>query len=129
MAEGLKPAVGVHRQVAVKVEGAREHLRPALPALGEAEILHQHELGRREAVVHLGHGELGPGVGDPGLAVGILGRGNDLRKAREVVRGVDKPLARPGDQRERLDVQRAFTVAVRVLGGHDDRRGRPVGDS
>ena len=78
VAEALEPAVGVDRQVAVEVVRAGEHLLPRGAALGEAEVLHQHELGRREAVVHLGHRELVARVGDPGLRVGVLGRCADL---------------------------------------------------
>src|SRR5262245_21609192 len=37
--ERLEPAIRVHREVAVEVEGAVEHLLPALAALGEAEVL------------------------------------------------------------------------------------------
>src|SRR5688500_636667 len=51
MAERLEPAVGVHGQLALEVEGAREHLLPSGAAGGEAQIFHQHELGRGEAVV------------------------------------------------------------------------------
>ena len=74
VAEGLEPAVGVHREVAVEVEGAGLDLLPRRAPLAEAEVLHQHQLGGREAVVHLGHGQLGPRVGDAGLRVGVLRR-------------------------------------------------------
>ena len=46
VAEGLEAAVGVDRQVAVEVEGARLDLLPRRAALAEAEVLHQHQLGR-----------------------------------------------------------------------------------
>ena len=49
MAEGLQPAVGIHRQGAVEIKAAGQHVLPALPALGEPEVLHQHQLGRGEA--------------------------------------------------------------------------------
>ena len=58
VAEALQAAVGVHRQVALEVEGAVEHFLPGGAALGEAEVLVDEQLGRREAVVHLGHRDL-----------------------------------------------------------------------
>ena len=104
--EGLQPAVGVDRQVAVAVEGALEHLLPRRAALGETEVLHQHELGRREAVVHLRHGELRPGLGDARLLVGVGRRAHDLLEGCVVVGGVDRPGRRPGHEGERLHVER-----------------------
>src|SRR6187401_1967317 len=44
VAEGLQPAVRVHRQLALEVEGAVQHLLPRGAALREAEVLHQHQL-------------------------------------------------------------------------------------
>src|SRR5436853_284680 len=41
MAERLEAAVGVHRQLALEVEGACEYLLPRGAARGEAEVLHQ----------------------------------------------------------------------------------------
>src|SRR3989454_2659487 len=73
MAEGLEPAVGVHGQLAVKVEGAGEHLLPRGAARGEAEILHQDQLGPREAVVDLGHRERLPRIFDARLGIGVDG--------------------------------------------------------
>ena len=67
MAEGLEAAVGVDRQLAVEVEGAGQDFLPGHAPLGEAEVLHEDQLGGREAVVHLGHGQLGARVGDAGL--------------------------------------------------------------
>ena len=67
VAEALEPPVGVDRQLAVAVEGAGQHLFPCRAPGGEAQVLHEDQLGRGEAVVHLGHGQLGPGIGDPGL--------------------------------------------------------------
>src|SRR5918996_2658402 len=67
MAEGLQPAVGVDRQLAVEVEGAGQDVLPGGTPAGETEILHEHQLGRREAVVHLGHRQLLPRLLDAGL--------------------------------------------------------------
>src|SRR4051794_11744180 len=53
MPERLQPAVRVHRKVARQVERAGKHFLPRRPARAEPEVLHQHQLGRREAVVHL----------------------------------------------------------------------------
>src|SRR5438270_7254774 len=82
VAERLQPAVGVHRQLAVEVEDAGQHVLPGGAAAGEAEVLHQHQLGRREAVVHLGHRQLLPGLLDAGLGEGVGGRRADLREGR-----------------------------------------------
>ena len=68
VAEGLEAAVGVHRQVAGEVEGARLDLLPRRAPLAEPEVLHEHQLGGREAVVHLGHGQLGAGSVMPAWA-------------------------------------------------------------
>ena len=96
VAEGLEAAVGIDRQLAVAVERARQHLLPRRAPLGEAQVLHEDELGRREAVVHLGHGQLRPGVGDAGLGVGVGGRAYDLLEGRVVVlRGRWDPAAGP----------------------------------
>ena len=71
MAEGLEAAVGIHGQLAVEVEGAGQDLLPRGAARGEAEVFHQHQLGGREAVVHLGHGQLRARVLDAGLGIGV----------------------------------------------------------
>ena len=126
MAEGLEPAVGVDREVAVAVEGALEHLLPCRAALGEAEVLHEHELGGREAVVHLGHGQLGAGLGDPRLRVGVFGGAHDLLERRVVVGGVDRAGGRAGHEGKRLHVERVVAVAVGVGRPADHRRRRAV---
>ena len=66
--EALEAAVGVDRQLAVEVEDAGLDVLPRLAPLGEPEVLHEHQLGGREAVVHLGHGDLGPGSVMPAWA-------------------------------------------------------------
>src|ERR671923_758308 len=58
MAERLEAAVGIHGQLAVAVERPRQHFLPGSAAGGEAKVFHQHQLGRREAVVDLRHGQL-----------------------------------------------------------------------
>ena len=70
VAEGLQATVRIDRQLAVVVERALEDFLPRRAPLGEAQVLHEAEFGRREAVV-TGHGQLGPGVRDPGLSVGV----------------------------------------------------------
>ena len=129
MTERLQPAVRVDRQVAVEVEAARQDVLPALPALGEAEILHQHQFGRCEAVVDLGHREFLARIGDPGLLIGVLGRRDDLRKGGEVVRRIGDAFRRARGEREAFDVQRLVGVAMGVFGAHHDRRRRPVGNA
>src|SRR5437867_6943502 len=52
--EALESAVRVDGQLPVQVEHAVVDVLPALAPLGKPQVLHQHELGRREAVVDLG---------------------------------------------------------------------------
>src|SRR4051794_32540378 len=56
MPERLQTTVRVHRKVPREVERTREHFLPRRPARAEPEVLHQDQLGRREAVVHLCQG-------------------------------------------------------------------------
>src|SRR5207244_1769827 len=74
VAEGLQSAVGVDSKAPAELEIALELVAPRLPALGEAHVLHQHELGRREAVVDLGERDLRARVVDAGLLVGVARR-------------------------------------------------------
>src|SRR5687767_2597454 len=53
MAERLQPAVRVDGQLALEVEGPRQHFLPAGAARREPEVFHQDQLGGREAIVHL----------------------------------------------------------------------------
>ena len=106
------------------------HVLPTQPALGEPEVLHQHQLGGREAVVHLGHRQLRTRVGDAGLAVGVLGRARPPRGSScSRSRGRSARPPGPATKRQRLHVQRVVAVPVGVLGPADDRRGRPVADA
>src|SRR5580693_543843 len=67
MADALQASVRVHGQLAVPVEDPVQDVSPGLTSLGEAEALHQDELGRGEAVVYFGEGELAARVGEAGL--------------------------------------------------------------
>src|SRR5271163_3290029 len=58
MPERLEAAVRIYRQLAFEVEEPIHDVLPCCPARAEAEILVEHELGRREAVVNLGHADL-----------------------------------------------------------------------
>src|SRR5690606_15918634 len=49
MTERLQPAVGIDRQPPAELERAVEDVLPRLPALGEAHVLHEYQLGGREA--------------------------------------------------------------------------------
>src|SRR5215467_12774020 len=55
MAGALQPAVDLARDLAVGVVEAVEHVLPALARLGDVQVLHGHELGDREAVMHFEH--------------------------------------------------------------------------
>src|SRR5262249_26797566 len=124
--ERLQTAVGIHGQLAVEVERAGEHFLPAGSARREAEVFHEDELGRREAVVDLGHGELLARILDPRLSVGVRGGGDDLVERRVVVVGVDRAGRGPRDEGQRLDVQRLVRVAMRVLRADDDGGRRAI---
>ena len=84
MAEGLQPPVGVDRQVAVQVEGSGQNLLPGGTPLAETQVLHEDHLGWGETVVHLGHGQVGPRVGDAGLPVGLGGGSCALGQGGEI---------------------------------------------
>lgn len=126
MPEGLQPAVRIHRQGTVPVEGAVQGRAPGLPRRRKTEVLHQHQLGDREAVVHLRQRQFGPRVGDPGLPVGVRGRVPDLGKGGEVVLRVGGAGGRADGERERLHEQRPVGVAVGVLGPYHQCRRRAV---
>src|SRR5437773_3741933 len=126
VAEALEPAVGVHRLRALAVEAAVQHVLPRLAARREAHVLHEDELRRREAVVHLGHADLGARVLHARLLVGVPRAGDHLGEGREVVVLAVVALRRPRREGERLDEYRILRVAVRVLGPAEDRRRRAV---
>src|SRR5690606_6527887 len=127
MTERLQPAVGIDRQPPAELERAVEDVLPRLPALGEAHVLHEYQLGGREAVVHLGQRDLAAWIGHPGLLVGVLGAAHDLGERRVVVVRIGGAASRAGDQRQPLDVHRPVGVVVRVLGADDERGRRAVG--
>src|SRR5439155_23616543 len=81
---------------------------------------------RREAVVDLGHADLGTRVLDAGLLVRIARARDDLREGREVVVLAVETLRRPGSEGERLDEDRMPRVPVRVLGTTGDGCRRAV---
>src|SRR5438132_5053267 len=84
VAEALEPAVGLDRQLAVAVEHAVEHVVDHAAGLAEAEVFHQHRLGDREAVVDLGHVDLGARVRDAGRRIGARTRDTGGRDVRTV---------------------------------------------
>jgi len=129
MAKGLQATIGVDRQLPVEIEDAVEHVLVAAPALGEPEVLHQHELGGGEAVMYLGHRDLRAGIADAGLAVGVLGAAHDLGEGRVVIAGVQRAFGGARRERQRLHVDRAVGVAMGVFGSDDERGRRPVGDA
>src|SRR5580693_2853452 len=85
MAEALQAPVGVHGQLAVPVEDPVQDVPPRVTALGEAEVLHQDDFCRGEAVVYFGQGELPARVGEAGLLVCLPCAGDDLGEAGVVV--------------------------------------------
>src|SRR3546814_12473188 len=52
MAETFEPTVDLAGDRAVGVEEAVEDVAPPLPFLRDVQILHRHQLGNREAVMH-----------------------------------------------------------------------------
>ena len=79
VAEALQATVGVDGQLTVEIEGSGEDFFPRHATVGEAQVLHEDELGRGEAVVHLRHRDLCTRVGDASLLVGVLGGTHDPR--------------------------------------------------
>jgi len=74
MAEGLRPAVGLTRWSPSRTK------RPSIVSLqawprGEPDVLYQHQLGRREAVVDFGHADLLARVLDARPAAGAFADG------------------------------------------------------
>jgi hypothetical protein len=98
VAERLQTAVDVDRESPLGVEVAGQHVLPRMAALGEAEVLHEHDLGRREAVVDLGERQSGEWVVDPRLGVGVPGGVHHLGERGEVVAGIDPAPHRAGRQ-------------------------------
>ena len=129
MAEALQAAVGVDRLVAVQVEAAVHRVLPGLAARREPEVLHQNQLGRREAVVDFGHADLLARILDARLNVGVPRALDDLGERREVVVLALGALGGAGHERQRLDEDRVVVVLVSVLGAADDRRRGAVGDA
>ena len=124
MPEALEPAVDLARHVPVRVERPVEDLAPRLPFLGEPEVLHRHQLGDGEAVVHLGHVELGPRVADPRLLVGLPRRDPGRLDVGAVPARVARFLAVRHGELHRLDGHELglAEVAGDLRGGHDRAR-------
>src|SRR3984885_14156721 len=124
--ETLEATIGVDGELAVAIEGPRQDFLPGCPPFGEPQVLHQHQLGGREAVMDLGHGQLPARIGDPGLGVGVGGRTDHLGERGVVVSWIDRTGGRAGHEAEGLDVQRVVAIRVGVLGPANDGGGRPV---
>src|SRR3546814_12933892 len=58
VAEAFQPAVDLAWDGAVGVVKAVEHVAPAFAFLGDVQILHRHQLGDRETVMHLDQAQL-----------------------------------------------------------------------
>ena len=127
MAEGLQPAVGVHRQLAVERERAARDVLLRRALLAEAEVLVGEQLGEREAVVHLGDVDLLPRVRDAGLRVDLLGR--DLGRASSAGSRSSGPPAGSATSAMPMRPHQDVVVAeaLRELAPRDDRGGGAVG--
>src|ERR1700683_3204415 len=110
--ERLEAAVGIDRQLTFEVEEPVHHVLPCGPARTEAEILVEHELGRREAIVNFGHADLLARIRNARLRVSVFGCGDDFAEAREIVILRQRPFGRTRDERERLDVDGTLAVLV-----------------
>src|SRR5690242_4590731 len=71
MAEALEAAVDLAGDLAVGIVEAVEHVLPALAGLRDVQVFHGHELGDREAVVHLEHRDFLARILDAGFLVGL----------------------------------------------------------
>ena len=78
VAHAQEAAAGVHRDVAVELAATLLDEPAALALLDPAQVLVFDDLRDGEAVVDLGHVELGDGVLDAGLVVGPVGRDGRL---------------------------------------------------
>ena len=88
MAETFQAAIDLTRHRAVAIIDAVENVEDRTPGLGQAEILHRHQLGHREAVVHLHHRDLIARVGDAGFLVRLARRdagGVEIRAVPRIV--------------------------------------------
>src|ERR1700722_10643008 len=120
MAERLEAAIRIDWQLAFEVEETVHHVLPCGPARAEAEILAEHELGRREAIVNLGHTDLLARIGYARLRVGVLGGGDDFAEGGEIVILRQGTFGRTRDERERLYIDGILAVLVSVLGADDN---------
>ncbi|MCG5239410.1 hypothetical protein FHS63_003678 [Azospirillum doebereinerae] len=130
MAEAFQPAVDLAGQRAVRVEHPVEHVAHRTALARQTEILHRHQFGDGEAVVHLGQAEVAARIGDAGLGVSTLGGdagGHDMA----AVPGAEAHLlaVRHG-QLQGLDADRpALAQPPRDVRRGDDGAGRPVADA
>src|SRR5690606_26952676 len=70
MAEAFQPAVDLAGQAAVAVVETVHDVAPRLTLAGDEKVLHRHQLGDREAVVHLDQRKLLARRGDARLVIG-----------------------------------------------------------
>ena len=126
MPEALEPTIRIDRLITLEIEATVHGVLPGFASLGETEIFHQHQFGRRETVVNLGHRDLLASVGDAGLTVGILGTLHHLGEGREVVVLSLGTLGGTGDKRQCLDEDRVIAVLVSVFRATDDGCGSAV---
>ena len=129
MAEGLEPAVGVHRQLAAELERAARDVLLRRALLAEAEVLVGEQLGQREAVVHLRDVDLlRTGSVMPGLRVDVASRRSSVGFQRRKSKlgsfcgfGASAMPITPFTSTE------SSRKLLREVGARDDRRRRAVG--
>ena len=127
MAEALEAAVDLAGDLAVGVVEAVEHVLPALAGLGDVQVLHGHQLGDREAVVHLEHRDLVARVLDAGLFIGLLrgdAGGVEVAAVPRIVARLRAVRDRELQCLDRHDVVLAHRLGD--LGRRHDGRGRTV---
>jgi len=73
MPEAFEPSVYLTGNRSVGVEEPIKHVANGTSLAADAQIFHRHELGDREAVMHLGQADLVARAGDAGFLIGLLG--------------------------------------------------------
>ena len=125
VSETFEPAVGVNRQVAFQGERTICYVRTGLPPWAEPQVLHNDQLGNREAVVDHRHVYFGAGITDAGLVVSRLAGPHRFRKVGEVPVVTQDAKGADG-QSQALDQNIIIPQRARDLRSGDDGGGGPV---
>src|ERR1700678_200207 len=73
MTEAFEAAIDLAREPAIAIVESIQNVAHGPPLVRQEQILHGHELGNRQAVIHLDEAELGARLGDARLLVSLRG--------------------------------------------------------